>query len=267
MQTGQILATNFGLVALLMFVLWRWAIMIRDVSFIDAFWAFGMVMVALATYRQAYGDPMRNFVLTGLTSLWGLRLGVHLFIRWRKTGVDPRYAAILGRAMEKKRWTFSRASLQLVFAMQAVLLFIVCLPAQLGQIAAEPMGMGVIGWIGAAIALFGIAFETIGDVQLTRHRANPAMKGKVLDTGLWRYTRHPNYFGDACTWWGIWLVAAETGPGRWAVVGPILLTWLLTRLSGVPMLERSLKKTRPGYDDYVRRTSGFFPLPPRPSVK
>jgi steroid 5-alpha reductase family enzyme len=121
----------------------------------------------------------------------------------------------------------------------------------------------MLGWIGALIALTGIGFESIGDRQLTAFRANPAMRGKVLDTGLWRYTRHPNYFGDACTWWGIWLVAAETATGLWSLPAPILITYLLTRLSGVPMLEHRLSKTRPDYAAYVQRTSSFFPLPPK----
>lgn len=263
MPASHILIVNFAAVSALMFVLWRWAVAIKDVSFIDAFWAYGMAMVAVISFLISSGDPLRKLVLTGLALIWGLRLGTHLFVRWRRSGIDPRYAKILGHAMETNGWSFSRASFQMVFAMQAVLLFIVCLPVQLGQASDAPAGIGPLGWLGALIAIFGIAFETIGDAQLSRHRANPAMKGKVLETGLWRYTRHPNYFGDACTWWGIWLVAAETVPGRYAVVGPMLLTWLLTRLSGVPMLERSLKKTRAGYAEYIARTSGFFPLPPK----
>jgi steroid 5-alpha reductase family enzyme len=265
MPVSHILIANFGLIVILMAVLWGWANVIRDVSFIDAFWAYGMVLVAIATCVIAPGDGTRRLVLTGLCGLWGLRLGTHLLIRWRKAGMDPRYAAILGSAMTKKGWSFPRASLQMVFAMQAPLLFIVCLPVQLGQMASRPAGLGWLGWVGAAITLFGIGFETIGDAQLARHRRDPAMKGTVLDSGLWRYTRHPNYFGDACAWWGLWLIAAETDIGRYAVIGPMLLTWLLTRLSGVPMLEHGLKKTRPGYNDYIIRTSGFFPWPPKQS--
>ena len=124
--------------------------------------------------------------------------------------------------------------------------------------------MGPIAWVGVVLALTGIAFESIGDAQLKAFRSNPANKGKVLDTGLWRYTRHPNYFGDACTWWGIWLVAAETGPAGWvSVLGPLFLTFTLTRWSGKPMLERGLKKSRPDYAAYVERTSGFVPWPPK----
>jgi steroid 5-alpha reductase family enzyme len=236
---------------------------IRDVSFIDSFWAFGMAMLAVSTYLQSDGSADRKALITGLTAIWGLRLSLHLFTRWRAEGEDPRYRRIIGSAMEKKGWSFAKTALLQVFALQAVLLFIVCLPAQLGQISPEPAELGLLAWIGATIALTGIAFETVGDWQLRAFRANPENKGKVLDTGLWRFTRHPNYFGDACTWWGIWLVAAETTPGLYAVVGPILITWLLTRLSGVPMLEHGLRKRRPGYEEYIRRTSSFFPWPPK----
>ena len=262
-MTTAILANNAALLAVAMLVLWAISARIRDVSFIDSFWAFGMAMLAVSTWLQAEGSPDRMALITGLTLLWGLRLSLHLFTRWRTEGEDPRYRRIIGHAMEKKGWSFARTALVQVFLLQGVLLFIVCLPAQLGQIPAEPARIGLLGWIGCAVALTGIAFETVGDWQLRRFRADPAMKGKVLDTGLWRYTRHPNYFGDACTWWGIWLVSAETMLGLYAVVGPVLVTWLLTRLSGVPMLEHSLKKRRPGYEDYIRRTSSFFPWPPR----
>jgi steroid 5-alpha reductase family enzyme len=265
MTITQILLTNFVLLAIVMTALWLHCVRIRDVSVIDSFWSFGMVMLALNSFILSGGGTPRRLLLLGLTAIWGLRLSSHLFARWREHGIDPRYAAILGRLIEKKGWSFARASFVQVFAMQAVLLFLVCLPAQLGQMAAEPMQIGWLGWLGAAVALTGIAFEAIGDAQLKAFRADPAMKGKVLETGLWRYTRHPNYFGDACTWWGIWLVAAETGPGLWSLPGPVIITWLLTRLSGVPMLEHRLKKNRPGYDDYIRRTSGFLPLPPKKS--
>jgi steroid 5-alpha reductase family enzyme len=243
-------------------LLWLYAVHIRDVSFIDAFWAFGMVMLGVASFMQTdEGDPLRRRVLLVLCALWGLRLANHLFARWQAHGEDPRYKKILAHTMETKGWGWPKAALVMVFAMQGPLLFIVCLPVQLGQVSDAPMGW--LGGLGVIFALIGIAFETIGDKQLNAFRADPANRGKVLDTGLWRYTRHPNYFGDACTWWGLYLIAAEANPGMWALPGPLLLTWLLTKLSGVPMLERSLKKSRPGYADYVARTSGFFPLPPR----
>jgi len=258
------LAINAGILVVVIIGLWAISVKIRDVSFIDSFWPLGMVMLAVTTYLQSEGGaPERKLLLLALTSVWGLRLSIHLFTRWRAEGEDPRYKRILGSAIDKKGWSFGRASLVLVFAMQAPLLFIVCLPAQLGQLAAEPASTGWLAFAGKCLALIGIGFETIGDWQLRRFRADPANKGKVLDTGLWRYTRHPNYFGDTCVWWGLWLIAAETTIGLWSIAGPLLLTWLLTRLSGVPMLEYSLKKRRPGYEDYIRRTSSFIPWPPK----
>ena len=260
----QILLINAEILVATILILWAVSVRLRDVSFIDSFWAFGMVMMAVATFVQAHdGSPARKLLILALTGLWGQRLSLHLFTRWRAEGEDPRYKRILGRAMEKKGWSFAKSSLILVFLMQAPLLFIVSLPAQLGQLAPEPASTGWLAFAGICLALIGIGFETIGDWQLRRFRADAANTGKVLDTGLWRYTRHPNYFGDACVWWGLWLIAAETTIGLWSVAGPLLLTWLLTRLSGVPMLEHSLKKRRPGYEDYIRRTSSFIPWPPK----
>ncbi len=261
---ATILLINFVTLMVLILILWQVSVRISDVSFIDAFWPFGMVIMAVMTYLQTPAEvPMRKLALAGLTALWGMRLAIHLYTRWRAHGVDPRYAKMLGRLTDKKGWSFSKAALIQVFLMQGPLLFLVCLPAQLGQFGPQSAPISVIGWIGIVAALVGIAFETAGDAQLTRFRDDPANKGKVLETGVWRYTRHPNYFGDTLTWWGIWLVAAESVPGRWAIVGPILITFLLTRVSGVPMLEHALKKSRPGYDDYVKRTSSFIPWPPK----
>ncbi len=267
-MTSVAMALSFNAAALLaaILLLWAYSVRIKDVSFIDAFWAFGMVLLAWATWAQSGAPGARSHLLLGLTTLWGLRLSGHLWTRWRAHGEDLRYAKIMGSVIEKKGWSWSKTSLLSVFLTQAPLLFITCLPAQLGIWASDGgrTVIGPLGALGAAIALIGIAFETIGDAQLNAFRANPANKGKVLDTGLWRYTRHPNYFGDACTWWGIWLVAAETGlPGWISIIGPIFLTFTLTRWSGKPLLERGMKKTRPEYAAYVARTSGFFPWPPR----
>jgi steroid 5-alpha reductase family enzyme len=262
----SLLATNLALLMAAILLLWFYAMRIRDVSFIDAFWSFGMVLLAWSSWMQIAGQGRRADVLLGLTTLWGLRLAWHLYTRWRAHGEDPRYTMIMARTMEKKGWSWNKTALLSVFVTQAPLLFITCLPAQIGIWASESGGpiMGPVAWIGAAVALTGIAFETIGDAQLKAFRANPANKGKVLDSGLWRYTRHPNYFGDACTWWGLWLIAAETGPWGWAsIIGPLFLTFTLTRWSGKPMLERGMKKTRPNYAAYVERTSGFFPWPPK----
>ena len=261
----MLLINAVALVAAIL-LLWRYSVKIKDVSFIDAFWPFGMVLLAWATWAQSGAPGARSHLLLGLTTLWGMRLAWHLWTRWRAHGEDPRYTKIMASTTVKKSWSWSKTALLSVFLTQAPLLFITCLPAQLG-IWASDGGRTVVGplaALGAVIALIGIAFETIGDAQLNRFRSDLANKGKVLDTGLWRYTRHPNYFGDACTWWGIWLVAAETGqPGWISIVGPIFLTFTLTKWSGKPLLEKGMKKTRPEYAAYVARTSGFLPWPPK----
>ncbi len=258
------LGLNFGLLVAIMVILWLISVRIRDVSFIDAFWAYGMAIMASASFMQVENPGSLAYIIWMLTALWGIRLGTHLFLRWRKEGVDPRYKKIMGRAMEKQGMGFAKAALLKAWAMQIPLLFIVCLPAQLGILLAGADAAGPVAVIGVAIAVIGIAFETIGDMQLKAFRSNSANQGKVLDSGLWKYTRHPNYFGDFCAWWGIWLVASQTGWPVWiAAVGPIFLSFTLMKWSGAPLLEKSLKKNRPDYVDYIERTSGFFPMPPK----
>lgn len=260
-----LLAVNFaGLLAVIL-LLWAFAVTIRDVSFIDAFWAFGMVLLAWGTAWQAGIDGAHAKLLLALTSLWGLRLAIHLALRWVREGEDARYARILARTMETRRWGWAKAALLTVFLTQAPLLFITCLPAQIGIWASAGEGVGLFGWLGAAAALAGIAFESIGDAQLHAFRQNPANKGRVLDTGLWRYTRHPNYFGDALTWWGIWIVVLDIGwqPALASLIGPVFLTFTLTKWSGKALLEKGLHKTRGDYAAYVERTSGFVPWPPK----
>jgi len=261
------LITNFLLVALLMLVLWQIAVRIGDVSFIDAVWGGGMALVALASWWQLHDPGARASLIAAMAVLWGARLFLHLITRWRGHGEDTRYARMLAKAKEQGQ--FSRAALTVVFGPQALLLLLVCLPAQLGILASRvPAPVGALAMAGFALWLIGMVFESVGDAQLKAFRANPASKGKVLNTGLWRYTRHPNYFGDCCAWWGIWLAAAEAGPlvALASLPGPLFLTFTLTKWSGKPLLEKGLAKTRPGYADYVAQTSGFFPWPPkRPS--
>ena len=260
----QALMFNAAVVVGMMLALWLFAVRIRDVSFIDAVWGAGMAAVAAVSWIQMADPGARAGLIAAMAVIWGLRLGVHLLTRWRGHGEDPRYARMLGKA--KERGQYARAALTVVFAPQALLLFVTCLPAQLGVLASpEPAPLGALAWAGFALWLAGMVFETAGDAQLKAFRADPANKGRVLDTGLWRYTRHPNYFGDCCVWWGIWLAAAEAGP--WialaSLIGPLFLTFTLTRWSGKPLLEKGLARSRPGYADYVARTSGFVPWPPK----
>jgi steroid 5-alpha reductase family enzyme len=262
MSVATVLLVNALVLVVTFITAWLICLKLRDVTPIDSLWAIGMVVMAASTLVQTHGDPARTGLLMGLCAIWGVRLGVYLLNRWRNHGPDRRYEKMFAKAQEAKGWGFAKASLLLVFATQAPLLFIVCLPVQLGMIDAGPP-LGALGIVGAVIAVIGIAFETIGDAQLTRFRRDPVNEGTVMDRGLWRYTRHPNYFGDACTWWGLYLIAAETSTGLWALPGPVLLTWILIKWSGVPTTEGRMKRRKPGYEDYVRRTSGFLPWLPK----
>ena len=265
----QGLLVNAAILVVLMLALWRISIAIDDVSFIDAVWGGAMALLAVTSYIQLFftegGPSGLATVILAMTAAWGVRLFGHLFQRWRREGEDPRYQRILSK--DRDNGTFARAALVKVFGMQAVLLFLVSSPAQVGILAAEhPQELDLVAWAGVALFLVGVAFEWIGDYQLERFRADPANKGNVLDTGLWRYTRHPNYFGDACAWWGIWLAAASQGweVALWTIAGPIFLTFTLTRWSGVTLLEKGMSKSRGDkYGEYKRRTSAFVPLPPK----
>ncbi len=260
---AEILTNNAALILVVMMVLLLVAVKIGDVSFIDAVWGAGMALLAGSSWLQVEDAGPRAALIAGMAVIWGLRLGLHLFARWRKGGEDPRYTKILGPARDQGR--FASGAFKRVFGPQAVLLYVTCLPAQMGVAASGSATIGIVAMAGAALWLLGLAFETVGDWQLSRFRANPESKGKVLDTGLWRYTRHPNYFGDACVWWGIWLAAAEAGwpVALGSVIGPIFLTFTLTRWSGKPLLKKGMAKGRPLYADYVKRTSGFIPWPPK----
>jgi steroid 5-alpha reductase family enzyme len=241
-----------------MLSLWFVSVQIGDPSFIDAAWAFGFVLVAAVAFQIADGDPTRKSVLLLLTTVWGLRLGVYLLWRWRKNGADRRYVRMLEKAPGNKHvFTLTR-----VFLLQGALLWLVSMPVQLGQLDAAH-GITVVGYAGIALALVGIALETIGDAQLVRFKADESNAGRVLDRGLWRYTRHPNYFGDTCVWWGLFLIAVTDVTSAFAVVGPLVLTFLLLRWSGAPITERHLHRSRTGYAEYVARTSSFIPRPPK----
>jgi len=253
----DVLAGSAIAIAVLMFTVWIISVVVRDASIVDIVWGLGFVVVAWVTFVRADGDPTRRWLLTGMTTIWGLRLSTYLAIRNLGHGEDPRYQAMRRKIGPK----FPIVSLVTVFGLQGVLMWVVSLPVQLGQV--RDTSVGVVGVIGVIVWAIGLGFEAIGDAQLARFKRDPANKGAVMDQGLWRYTRHPNYFGDACVWWGLAIVAAESGVGAWGIIGAVVMTVLLRRVSGVTLLERSIGKRRPGYDEYVRRTSAFIPRPPR----
>ncbi len=257
---SEILRANAVAVAALMLLFWLVSLVRRDASLVDRSWGFGFVVVAWTSWALGGGAPARSWLLAALTTIWGLRLALHLTIRNWGEGEDRRYQTM--RAF----WGADRfpwISLFTVFGLQGLLMWLVSLPVQAGQGTPQPAQLGALDAIGVGVWAIGLVFEVLGDDQLRRFKADPANRGLVMDRGLWRYTRHPNYFGDALVWWGLFLIALSAPANWWTIVSPLIMTFLLTRISGVPMLERHLRRSRPGYDDYCRRTSAFFPLPPR----
>jgi len=237
--------------------LWFVSLARRDASIADAFWGTGFVIVAwMAWWLNSPAVP-RVLIMTGLTTAWGLRLS--LFLLWRNMGhgEDRRYAAMRAHHAQRFWWV----SLFTVFLLQGALLWFVSLPL---QVAAAQNSATPLGWLDAAgigVWAVGLFFETVGDWQLARFKSNPSHAGQVMDRGLWRYTRHPNYFGDFCVWWGVYLIAAGGG-AHWTVVSPLLMSLLLLRVSGVTLLEQTITERRPDYAAYQARTNAFFPGPP-----
>lgn len=255
---GTILAATAVVLVLYMIGLWVVSLHLGDVSIVDLGWPVGFVIVAWIAHGLGDGSSGRRLLLATLVSVWAARLLAHLLVRkLAEPGEDPRYTALRQRRGPSFTWT----SLGVVFLAQGALIWAVGLPVQAAGTSAR--GLGPLDLAGTVLWAIGLAIEAVGDEQLRRFKANPARRGSVLDTGLWRLSRHPNYFGDCLVWWGIYLVALSAG-AWWTIVGPLLMTTLLLKVSGVRLLEARLA-ARPGYADYVARTSAFVPLPPRGS--
>jgi steroid 5-alpha reductase family enzyme len=238
--------------------LWAVAVRIEDVSIIDIFWGPGFAVVAGVTLALGSSPPARRWLLFVMAAAWGFRLGGYLWSRNHGKGEDRRYTAMRRRVGEG----FHRHALVHVFLFQGLMMWLVSMPIQVGGYVDNPhVAVNVV--LGVALWALGLTFEAVGDFQLVRFKAEPANAGAVMDRGLWRYTRHPNYFGDACVWWGIWLVVAGHWVGVLTVFAPALMTFLLVRVTGKALLERRLGRSRPGYAEYVARTSGFLPRRPR----
>jgi steroid 5-alpha reductase family enzyme len=256
---AEVLLVSAGGLLGYVLALWALSLPLRDVSIVDPAWGAGFVIVALLALAIGQGCHGRRLLLAVLVTLWGLRLAGHLLARkLREPGEDPRY----GEMRERRGERFALWSLATVFLLQGALIWVVSLPIQAA--APQPDRLGLLDGIGAAVWAVGMFFEAVGDLQLSRFKADPANRGTVMQRGLWRYTRHPNYFGDFLLWWGIYLIALSTGDAWWTIAGPLCMSTLLIRVSGKTLLEDRMR-ARPGYAEYVSRTSGFFPLPPRRS--
>ena len=235
---------------------WLISLPLRNVSLVDSIWSLKFLLCA-GVYVVAQAAPsQRAQLMLVLVALWAVRLSAHITWRNHGHGEDRRYQQI--RRNNDPGFAFK--SLYIVFGLQALLAWIISLPLLAAATSAEPLG--VLDAVGCALWLIGFVFEAGGDWQLARFTANPANTGKVMDRGFWGWTRHPNYFGDACAWWGLGVLGIAAG-GWWSIPGPLLMTLLLLKVSGVTLLEKDIGERRPGYADYVRRTSAFLPRPPR----
>ncbi|MBS1151372.1 MAG: putative rane protein [Myxococcaceae bacterium] len=259
-MTFRVLAENAGLVLLMMTGLWAVSVARRDAGVVDPWWSIGFLLITARTAASTGLTPAKTLLLA-MVGAWALRLWLHLLLRSRGRPEDPRYAAFRQRFGAARYWWVSFFQ---VFLLQGALLVFISAPLQLAAVAREPDPIGLPHLAG--LLLFGIGFllEAVADAQLQSFRTDPARRGAVLDTGLWRFSRHPNYFGEALLWWGFWLCALGQ-PWGWATIfAPLMMTFLLVKVSGVSMLDAHLTATRPGYRAYLLRTSAFVPLPPRP---
>lgn len=258
MSLGMISAYTLGLILVVAVLAWLISLAKRDVSMVDSLWSIFFIIAALSYWLQSAPTSTRAILVLALVAIWGLRLS--LYITWRNwgEGEDARYQEIRANNDPGFAWK----SLYIVFALQGLLAWIISAPL----LVAITSGTAINGLDVAGMLLWtvGLVFEAGGDYQLARFKAKPDSKGTVFDRGLWRYTRHPNYFGDFCIWWGFFFFALAAG-GWWTLFAPVLMTLLLLKVSGVALLEKDIVERRPGYREYIERTNAFFPWFPRPA--
>lgn len=251
----SVYATSAIVITLLMTAVWLVSLRLRDASIIDLVWGLGF---ALVVWSATISSESQQWLLPVLTTIWGLRLS--LYLAWRNHGQpeDPRYQAM----RRHHGHAFPVVSLLTVFGLQGLVMWVVSLPLQAGSLPGDTdwSALKVVGMLLWAVGLF---FEATGDWQLARFRSDPHNAGRVLDSGLWRYTRHPNYFGDFLVWWGLYLVSVSISQAWWTAIGPLVMSVFLMRVSGVTLLEKSLRRSRPQYVEYIERTNAFFPWRPR----
>ena len=231
---------------------WLLSLPLRNVSLVDSLWSLKFLLCGLVYAGLSAASGPRATLLLVLLALWALRLALHITWRNRGHGEDRRYQAI----RRNNEPGFAWKSLYIVFGLQAVLAWVISLPLLAATNSTRPLGL--LDAVGTGLWLLGFVFEAGGDLQLVRFKSDPANAGRVMDRGFWRYTRHPNYFGDFCVWWGFYALALSAG-GWWSIAGPLLMSALLMKVSGVTLLEKDIGERRPAYADYIRRTPAFFP--------
>jgi steroid 5-alpha reductase family enzyme len=259
MSVAALAGVTLGVIVVYMTLIWAASLLLHNAGIVDIFWGLGFVVAAITYFVLGDGYDGRGFLVLLCVVLWGVRLSG--YIAWRNLGHDEdyRYRAMRERAGPAFWW---RSYFQ-VFVLQGILLWIISAPLLAAMHNQDPDHLTIVDSIGADVWIVGFVFEAVGDYQLARFKGDPENKGKVMRTGLWRYTRHPNYFGDATIWWGLFIIAAGT-PWGWATVfAPIIMTGLLLRVSGVALLERTITKRRPEYADYIESTSAFIPWVPK----
>jgi len=255
--------TPFLQASLIIFVLvtllWIISVIIKNVSIIDLFWGLGFVTVNLIYFLETGDISVRKILLLVLVSIWGLRLSIYLAWRNIGKGEDFRYRQFRQKYGPQRYWWFSYFQ---VFLLQGILIMIVSLPLLGANTGTQHENLTWIDYLGIAVWLIGFIFEAGGDYQLARFKSNPQNKGKVLSTGFWKYTRHPNYFGDSAVWWSFAIFSIASG-NYWQIVGSVLMTFLIIKVSGVLLLEKSLDDKKPQYREYIQKTSPFLPWFPK----
>lgn len=250
---------NLMAVLILMFMGWLISIYRRNVTVVDSLWGMGFVLIAWLTWFQADGNAVRQLLLAVLTTVWGVRLSI--FLTWRNygKGEDPRYAQW---RQTGGRW-FWLTSLFKVFLLQALFLWVIALTIQAGQTSTSPPQVVLLDLLGATVWLVGFVFEAVGDWQLAKFKSNPANRGKVMKRGLWRYTRHPNYFGECLIWWGVFIIAFSDLHNWWTVISPVIVTLVLIKMTGIALTEKLIIEKRPEYLEYMKTTPAFVPWKPK----
>lgn len=244
-------------ILIMMVVLWLLSLALHNSSIVDIFWGIGFIIVTWIAFQFSSGYLPRKQLVATLVKIWGLRLALHIFIRNWKKPEDFRYAQ--WRKDYGRHWWW--LSLFHVFLLQGLILWVVSIPLIAAETSGFPAILTPLDVFGAAIWTLGLLIESIADLHLMIFKSNPSNRGKLLTAGLWKFSRHPNYFGEAVIWWGFYLIALAAGYA-WTIFSPILMTYLLVSVSGVAMLERAMK-LRPDYEEYIRKTSAFIPWLPK----